>query len=109
MLCVDHTVSTTVSCIGPLFDSLFVLRLGNGVLQGRGHEGEYQPMSSDFPLSLVNHLAYYAYQYNAYGSIAIGMYETRVFVMWFLRNYASLSYTPLVQTNRLYSSLPLAK
>ena len=67
MLCVDHTVSTTVSCIGALFDSLFVLRLGNGVLQGRGHEGEYQPMSSDFPLSLVNHIAYYAYfQYNAY-------------------------------------------
>ena len=65
-------------------------------------------MSSDFPLSLVNHLAYYAYfQYNAYGSI--GMCETRVFVMWFLRNYASLSYTPLFPTTRLYSSLPLAK
>ena len=61
MLSVDHTVSTTVSCIGALFDSLFVLRLGNGVLQGRGHEGEYQPIFSDFPLSLVNHIAYYAY------------------------------------------------
>ena len=67
MLCVDHTVSTTVSCAGALFDSLFVLRLGNGVLQGRGHEGEYQPMSFVFPFSLVNNIAYYAYlQYNAY-------------------------------------------
>ena len=37
-----------------VFDSLFVFRLGNGVLQGRGQEGEYQAMSSPFPLDLNN-------------------------------------------------------
>ena len=29
--------------------------------------------------------------------MSIGMYGTRVLVMWFLRNYASLSYPPLLQ------------